>query len=175
MALSHFSLGIDPGTQGGFALISADRQTILLESFTYKIKVGKKEKVMHRTLDELNGVIREWSLWGKINGFIELVGARPGDGTVSLAKFMIAYGFAQGLLYAHEIPHKLVTPGEWQRAMALGGKYPSKWFRKKAHREKAKKLFPKLADQITIENADALLIAEFAWRMENIGNKKPGR
>ncbi len=147
-----FSLGLDPGSDGAMALISRDRSTVILEKFEGRSQV------------EINAVLREWSLWGKILAALEKVHSMPGQGVSSTFTFGKNTGFLQGLLVAHEIPYYEVDPQRWQRLMALGGRYEK---RKKKHKEKAERLFPTVRG-ITQKTADGLLIAEYAWRMENI-------
>jgi hypothetical protein len=115
-------------------------------------------------------------LFGPASAHFEQVNAMPGEGVSSAFAFGRYTGFLDGLIWANNIPVEYVQPQVWQRAMALGtikrgpcgickAGYCDK--RKHAHKHKAQLLFPSLA-RITLETCDALLIAEYNWRKNQL-------
>jgi crossover junction endodeoxyribonuclease RuvC len=143
--------GVDPGTQGGVAVISRDRSFISVQKFSDK------------TDEQIATIFGLFSLHGSGVAALEKVNAFPGEGVSSAFTFGNARGFAKGLLLANGIDVRDVTPQTWQRGMALGGSYANKTARKNAHKDKAKILFPHIK-KITLEICDALLLAEYAYR-----------
>lgn len=107
-------LGIDPGLNGGLALLSPDG--LLVEVMpTVKDAKGK------RTVDgaELARLIRGWRPTCAI---VEKVGARPKQGVCSMFSFGHGLGVVHGVLLALGIPLNQIEPRTWQKTMfAMGG------------------------------------------------------
>ena len=74
---------------------------------------------------------------GLTEAFMELTGARPGQGVTSMYTFGHACGSVSGVLGALEIPVTMVTPTFWKREMGLIGTD------KDAARARAIQLWPK--------------------------------
>lgn len=148
-----YIIGIDPGTQGGIAVIQNDHTLIkvwALSSLTRPAIVSVLEEITTNAC----------------HVFIEQVGVMPSDGIASAGKFMRSFGFLEGLIFANNIEPFYVLPQKWQQMMALAKVVGS---RKAAHAKKATALFPKFAatcrqKRVTQEVCDALLIAEYGWR-----------
>ncbi|TAN71907.1 MAG: hypothetical protein EPN20_04200 [Magnetospirillum sp.] len=51
------------------------------------------------------------------HAYAEAVGAMPGQGVSSVFAFGKVFGLALGILAANFIPHTLVTPQRWKRAL----------------------------------------------------------
>jgi crossover junction endodeoxyribonuclease RuvC len=51
--------------------------------------------------------------------FIELVGARPGEGAVGAFAFGRSRGVVEGVLAALGVPATFIAPGSWKRAVGL--------------------------------------------------------
>lgn len=149
MSQIDYVWGIDPGSRGGVAIISRDRTDIEI------ITISKY------TESELAGLFFTRGI-NRGHVFIEQVNPRPGEGVKSVFTFGRAYGFLRGLVLANRMPLEEVSPQTWQQKLALGKKYPSKAIRKRVHMAKGQQLFPQV--KTTLENADALLIAEYGWR-----------
>lgn len=147
-------LGIDPGKSGGIAALKASGEVL-------------KTAKMPVTESDLLGFF-EWATHVD-NGYdlvieparavLELVRATPQMGVVSAFTFGKGYGAIRMALASAGIPFDEVTPPVWQRVMQCrthGDKNISK--------RRAQELFPTLT--ITHALADALLLAEYARRME---------
>jgi crossover junction endodeoxyribonuclease RuvC len=156
-------LGIDPGLDGGVALVTKDMSAIYEPLVSIDVKKG-------RILDI--AWLRDWLRIRKENGLsmalLEFVAARPGQGVSSTFKFGRTYGQIEGLLVALEIPYQLVTPQQWTKEMHSGVE---------AGDSKAKsliavqRLFPGLNLRATPRSTtahlgivDALLIAAYGQR-----------
>lgn len=138
--------GIDPGCQGGLVVLSRDRTYCFCTSFSRLTDKGLAEIFFDQ------GLLPSYV-------FFEKVGAMPKDRPKSAFAFGHATGFLKALLVANGVPYEEVAPQVWQRKMALGGKWEN---RKHAHKNKAEKIFP--GANITLENCDAFLIAEYGYR-----------
>lgn len=135
-------IGIDPGKSGAIATICdyADPEWI------------KCSETDHDLSDWLG-------MFGDTDkvAAIERVRSSPQQGVVSAFTFGRSYGFLIGLLTAHRIPYREVTPQTWQKTMQCltqGDKNVSK--------AAAQRLWPNL--KITHATADALLLAEYCRR-----------
>jgi hypothetical protein len=155
--MSNFYLGIDPGKNGGIALVNYRGKVIHLVS-------------MPETLGDLDEALKtcsEFAIDGHtISGALEKVGGYIGKGQPGSAMFNFGKGVGhlQALLYAHEIPYEEITPQKWQKAIGVSSKKEketgTQW--KNRLRGVAQKLFPR--QKITLATADALLIAEYLRR-----------
>ncbi len=147
-------IGIDPGKSGGIAWASLDGSKRGAYSVT-----GKSER-------EISDILQDLS-FDCCMCYLERIHAMPKDKKwiVSFSKIMLSYGVYRGMLNAHRIPFQVVTPRVWQSSLKCLTKGD-----KKISRAKAQQLFPNL--KITHATADALLIAEFGRRLENVRNGK---
>lgn len=142
-------IGVDPGKAGGYAWIWDGAVTV-------------------RPWDDEFFVqdMRCLSLTGeKCMACVEKVGARPGQGTVSMFSFGKSAGFIEGVLSALGIPYQLVPPNKWKKEFSLIGKD------KQASIITCRKLFPELDLKRTERcrtdsdgKAEATLLAEYARR-----------
>lgn len=143
---NRFYLGIDPGLSGGIAVLCEDG------SLCDKWK-------MPQTPIDVYEVFQSVALLGPVRAMLERVSASPQMGVVSAFTFGAGYGALQMALAATKIPYDLVTPVKWQTALGCrtqGDKNVSK--------RRAQQLFPSI--QITHAVADALLLAEYARRVD---------
>lgn len=144
-------IGIDPGDQGGIAVLSADGSVV---------EVAKIPTTPMDVLDFLSKY--------KDDSFciLERVGGLPGQGGSAMFNFGKGYGHLQMALLALGIPTNDVTPNKWEKSFQLGssGKYgKTEW--KNRLKAKAQQLFPSLGRKITLATCDALLIAEYGRRL----------
>ena len=139
-------LGIDPGVSGGVALVSADTAM-----------AWKMPETLHDTWALFRGLAAGRQTITK--GYIERVGAMPGQGVSSTFKFGRNVGQLEAFLAAAGIPFEYVSPAVWQRALGCLSKGD-----KNKTKAMAQRLFPGL--RITHALADALLIAEYGRRRE---------
>lgn len=143
-----YVIGVDPGGQGGIAIIDATHADVAVHGLSNK------------TEDAIVTIIEQVCVWGDPVAAIESVGGWPSDAASAAFNFGKAYGLVRGVFRSNRIPFVEVPPQTWQRTMALGRVTGD---RKKAHRAKAEALFPALGE-ISLEKADSLLIAEHLWR-----------
>ena len=161
--MSKRILGIDPGLDGGAALIAEDG--ILVEPLP-TIGAGKE-----RCLDLHD--LQRW-LEPKVpdigHAFLELPGMRPGKNSMqSVLKVGRGVGQLEGLLHALGISYELVAPQRWCAEIHRGiaGDSP-----KSKSQIAVRRLFPgvdlRASDRCTTIHSgmmDALLIAEYGRRM----------
>lgn len=146
-------VGIDPGAKGGYAVISKSETGQTVFAYTWDDTFF----VM-----EMNALLRTGS---GLVAAVEKVGARPGQGTVSMFNFGKSAGYIEGVLSGLGIPYQLVPPAKWKKEFSLIGKD------KKASIETCRKLFPELDLKRTERcrtdsdgKAESVLLAEYARR-----------
>lgn len=145
-------IGIDPGKNGGIALIKTTQEKLV----DVKTRVFD-ESVLVNVLDEL-----QYSYCCKC--VVEKVSARPGQGVVSMFNFGQNFGFIQGVLKAYRMPFQLVPSPVWKKEFSVTSD-------KNTSIEVAKRLFPdvnlKATERCKKDHdgmAEALLMAEYARR-----------
>ena len=143
-------IGIDPGADGAVAIISPNRRRVDVIRFK------------NRTPQDWAKILSVEML-EPCHAYLERVGAMPGQGVTSMFSFGRNVGVLMGIMAAIGMPYAEVPPQTWQKGVAIGGKFVTKADRKRAHRDLAQRLFPGV--NITLADADALLIAEYGWRL----------
>lgn len=150
-------LGIDPGIDGGWGLISDNTEPRTGDLPTHNTQLGRTAKV-RRVLDlhTLRAVL-PYQVIDHI--FIEEVGSgRPNQSSVATFRFGYAAGSVFGLLLSFNIPMTFVRPQVWQKYHGIG---PTP----DAARQRAVQLFPSLATYLQQKKdhnrADAILIAAY--------------
>lgn len=141
-------VGIDPGVAGGIAIIDRNSNVIA---------ISKRPDTIKDVLEFLRAAT---NLTKEIRGVLEYVRASPQMGVSSAFTFGCGYGELKACLVAAEIPFEEVTPGRWQKVLSCrteGDKNISK--------RHAQQLFPRV-EKMTHAYADALLIAEYARRLD---------
>ena len=103
-------VGIDPGKNGGIAIIDGDTLT------TYPTPLVGDEISGWAVRDILTGQ-REGA---KLSLAIEKVGAMPGQGVTSMFSFGFNTGLVTGIAQALAIPYITVRPQEWQKIAFFG-------------------------------------------------------
>lgn len=148
-------LGIDPGTNGGFAWMNSAHGVPGAQQFD-----GLTE---HDIAEWLSDIASEGAF-----AYLELVGANRGkgdrrQGASSMFTFGQGYGFLRGALVALKIPFEAVRPQVWLPAMGLRGiKDESQTNKKNRHKALAQRLWPTM--KITHKVADAMLLCEYGRR-----------
>jgi crossover junction endodeoxyribonuclease RuvC len=148
--------GIDPGKGGAMVILYPDNTCIVL-----RVPLMTKGKTIP--------MWTEWaSMWGGALGFgvdmivIEQVGARPGQGSVSMFNFGRSLGFVHALASSVGVPVHWVTSPVWKGKMGLLKAD------KNASREEARRLLPKLSAELTRVKddgvAEAALLALYGRR-----------
>lgn len=147
-------IGIDPGQAGAIVAMSADGK---LKGVTLMPSTPKDVLNCLHGYAEADGV--------KIC-YLEDVGhGIPGQSSSATAKFARHNGNLEMALLALGIRTEKVTPQKWQKTYQLGrsGAHTKHEWKNKL-KAKAQELFPGV--EVTLGNADALLIAEYGRRME---------
>lgn len=141
-------LGIDPGISGALAFYFTETpDRVAVEDMAVAAKMVSAPL--------LADAIRRY---GPAIAVIESVGARPGQGVSSMFRFGTAYGIAQGVIGALQIPVEFVSPQRWKKHFHL----PSD---KALSLAKAQQLFPACAGSFNLVKhhgrAEAALIAKY--------------
>ena len=143
-------LGIDPGKTGAVALITNEGAHEILDY------PGDPSLIVDR--------FRKWKLnYEIVMTALEKVGARPGQGVVSMFTFGRNLGAWEGIISAFGIPFMMPTPRQWQKGLIdqKAGGNP-----KERSLNTARRLFPNasLTRKKDHGRADALLLAFWAKR-----------
>ena len=151
-------LGIDPGLDGGIAVL--DGLSIeLLETIPTMAKGG----FIKRQVDaqKLSNILR---VYPNLVCYLEGVASRPGQGVASVFSFGDTYGAIRGVLGALNIPVYTVSPSKWKKALEVSSKEDSL--------KASKELFPSVQFKKKDHNiAEALLIAYYGQKeRENVKN-----
>ena len=112
-------LGIDPGLDGGIAIIDGSHIE-LLET----IPTEKKTGFIKRQVDaqKLSNILR---IYPDLVCYLEGVASRPGQGVASVFSFGDTYGAIRGVLGALNIPTYTVIPSKWKKALEISSKEDS--------------------------------------------------
>jgi crossover junction endodeoxyribonuclease RuvC len=147
-------IGIDPGQKGGYAVISKSETGQAVFAYPWDDSFFAMEMASLMQMKE-HGIVAA----------VEKVGARPGQGTVSMFNFGKSAGYIEGVLSALGIPYQLVPPNKWKKEFSLIGQD------KQASIVTCRKLFPELDLKRTERcrtdsdgKAEAALLAEYARR-----------
>ena len=155
-------LGIDPGLSGALAFLDAGIDVDVVDMPTLRLsRSGKARRELDlanlaRLIDERATSIR--------HAFVELAGARPGQGVASMFSFGRSYGAILGILSANFLPITTVAPGRWKRALSVPAA-------KDGARARASELLPRAAHHWPLTShagrAEAALIA--LWGARELG------
>jgi hypothetical protein len=140
-------LGIDPGKNGGAALVSDSGDLIAVHPF--------------RSPEDMDYKLREWSSHDIHTIMMERVHAFPGQGVVSAFSFGQNLGWWEGRLCGFSSAVHYVEPRTWQQKLCtkLPG-HKQKAEHKRALLAVARSMFPDT--KITLGTCDAVLIAATA-------------
>ncbi len=166
-------LGIDPGKQGGFALISDDEVSV------FAMPLDKEGDYNRRAL-------ADWfhAYAYKINHvYIEMAAMRRGNSAQSGFVVGRGFGMLEGILNCFHLEYTITYSQTWSKFYPHGVTEPDKDKRykmiKQARALIAKRLYPDMdlrkSDRSTNLHdgiVDALLIADYGWKRTN--NKTEG-
>lgn len=161
-----YVIGIDPGKNGGIAMLDQDG---------LPIEVVKMPETPQDLLDCLSNMMMVGGSLSENATFvcyIEKVGGIPGQGASSAFSFGKGCGHLEMALLALKLSTNEVTPQKWQKGYQVGSSSITKSSaaEKKEHKNKLKaksqSLFPQLGNKITNATCDALLIAEYGRKQE---------
>ena len=143
MSSSVFYAGIDPGKSGAIVVINGAGEVVHAAAM--------------KDLDEVLYVLRRCKTLDAYV-WLEKVHAMPGQGVTSMFTFGEYFGIWWALR-ALKIPHEFVLPFKWMRTLGIPKKKKSesKPDFKRRLKEEAHRRFPDA--KVTLQTADALLIA----------------
>lgn len=158
-------IGIDPGAAGGIAVFIPGRNTKALK--------------MPKDVRELGDFFAYYAENYKPIVFLEKLSVRPDDVSVQgdraamgklyrIQKMMANFEHLKALIETHGIPYVMVHPLSWQTKLKLRvrGQHEEKADRKRRYKEAAAQLYPGV--NVTLWNADALLLMHFGrWALIN--------
>lgn len=152
-----YIIGIDPGANGGIAVLDIDGNVIDVRK-------------MPDTPQDILECLRKYSssaLFGNDGVcYLEKVGTgMPGQSSKATATFARHCGHLEMALLALGIKTNDVTPNKWEKSYQLGkSTAASKTEWKNKLKAKAQQLFPK--ERVTLAVCDALLLAEYGRKIE---------
>lgn len=109
-------LGIDPGLEGAFALVSEDGALAQVWDMPTK-KDGKRNRIDPLGLMWLARRIQ--AVYEPETWVIEKVGGRPRQSAAAAFVFGLGYGMIIQLAYAHEVRLEQIPPQTWKKAMRV--------------------------------------------------------
>lgn len=99
-------IGIDPGESGAFAVLDEDNKIVILKTFKSSSYVDFKEEITLMQKDHEGAVVA-----------IEKVHANPSMGSKGSFSFGANFGGWCATMQLLELPHLLVPPQTWQKAI----------------------------------------------------------
>lgn len=150
--MSKKYIGIDPGGNGGIAVLSHDGEVVDVVP-------------MPQTPQDIFMCLKGYAD-GDCLCVMEDVGyGIPGQSSKATATFARHNGWLDMALLALDIPTEKVTPHKWVKTyqMSKTKDMPKTQWKNKL-KAKAQQLFPHLGRKLTLKVCDALLIAEYARR-----------
>jgi len=151
-------LGIDPGQNGGFAIINDKGHVVDVFPYDNDTDAILRIESWHKASPP-RGIMR---------AVIENVHSMPGQGVASSFSFGRSVGVMHGALLALGIPIETMTPQAWQKILAIPKRNKANNEAQAAFKKRlldvAKKMFPNVAP-VNLKTADALLICEAYRRM----------
>jgi hypothetical protein len=185
-------LGIDPGAEGGIAIVSAVEAVAEVmpvterDHSTKRLKSGKAKQI--REIDE-----KELVAWIELRredvvmAVIEEPAMRPGQGFYSAFRFGLNAGIVQGVLSGLGIPYVKVPGNIWSAAfehdvppVPRGASAAEKERRKRLVKDERKNIVRRLYPDLDLRPTprskvahegmtDAVLIAHWAWKLRTRG------
>ncbi len=160
-------MGIDPGKTGAIAVIHMGNIKL------YPVPmIGSTGKKSDYDVGAMADIIRHWSVTDDCFCMLEKASVFKGQGISSSGNFMMGFGIWRGILGALRIPHEIVTPRKWTKAMHEGLNLKND--PKRNSEIAAKRLFPDIdfrkSDRASKPYSgfiDALLLAEYGRRKLN--------
>lgn len=155
-------IGIDPGLQGGIAIIYPDK---IETSSMPTISQGKKKIYNHLALTKFffpfEGIVECFAILEEQHSF-------PKQGVVSTCSICYGFGALKQCLVDFAIPHEVISAKDWQKEFGISGR---KGNTKAQALRVCQGLFPDLNLLATERSkkahegiVDAVLIAEYARR-----------
>jgi len=154
LGISFPTMGVDPGTRGGVAVLREDGAPVHVAALRPDMTEIDLLTVMTAAVLKLR------ALPGNHHPcYFEKVGYRPTDGGKGAFTFGRVVGLMSGILLAQGLRPVYVSPMIWQAHMGCmtGGN-------KNVSKDRARQIFPLV--KMTHAVADSLLIARYGWERE---------
>jgi crossover junction endodeoxyribonuclease RuvC len=166
-------IGIDPGLNGGIAIMHSGELPILHKMPTAD---GIDEHAVRTIFEDALITARNRAMtMPPIMAFVEKVNAMPKQGVTSMFNFGAGWGLVRGILCGLCIPYRLVTPQQWQRALLAGMNRDNT---KAAAYQYVSRLYPTIDYRISLKGrkahdgkVDALCIAIWGIASQRLGEK----
>lgn len=156
MSIHEIIIAIDPGVSGATAVQYPDGKVVV---FPFESESEQKELVKSLVISSVVEQVPIRAIIEEVGGFVGK--AQPGS---AMFNFGRNFGFHIGLLMANDIPVRFLRPQSWQRGLPKTPKLADKAAAKRQHkrdlRDTAARIFPSI--NVTLKNADALLILDYA-------------
>jgi len=183
-------LGVDPGKAGGLAALRVTTyqrgaELVGIETAPTVTRMPSTEVDLWHLLAELAAlndpkVVHRLAIIERVGGYVTGSGRPirckacgtttwvPGQPGSYMFRFGASYGALRMALVGRGIPFEDVTPRAWQKLLGISprAKNEPKTRFKNRLKARAQELFPDLGRQITLSTCDALLLAEYAKRIE---------
>lgn len=145
--MSNF-IGIDPGASG--ALVAIDKDLKIVDYLIMPLKMDGQKSIVDasKVADFIEQHEPEFVA-------LERVGARPGQGVVSMFSFGRNFGALEAIINAMQLPLHLISPQRWKAMWDLTGKD------KDATRLACLDLFPDM--EVLTKKAKGQAIADAYW------------
>jgi crossover junction endodeoxyribonuclease RuvC len=154
---SRLILGIDPGLNGGLALLSS----IMLEE---AIDIPTHGEGTKRRVDAA-ALLRFIQAWSPDAAFIERAQSMPGQGVASTFNYGRAVGTLEAVITCARVPLTIVEPSKWKKHFGLPGGAKNK----ENSRQRAIQLFPDRSHffvrKMDHQRAEAALIALYGSKL----------
>jgi crossover junction endodeoxyribonuclease RuvC len=153
-----YLIGIDPGLTGALAVLTADG-TFVAVFDTPTLTLVKRQSL--RQAFDLVALARLLAPYAgePVHVMLEESQSMPGQGVASTFQTGVGFGVWLGVVGALGLPHTLVRPFVWKKALRVGAD-------KEQCRLRAQQLFPGADLHLKKHHgrSEALLIAWYAWQ-----------
>jgi crossover junction endodeoxyribonuclease RuvC len=122
--MGRWTLGIDPGVSGAFALLRDGGGGLATVESVMDMPVLLAEGAKSRRILDCGRIVRlleklSSKTGGNLMAVLEEVRSMPRDGHVGAFAFGRTYGVLETALAAARIPYRTVRPAVWKRAMGV--------------------------------------------------------
>lgn len=144
--MSALVIGCDPGLDGALALLTSAGELVDVTDMPTLLDGAAGRRAINAPL-----VAAQARAWGASAAYVELVGARPGEGPVGAFSFGRCRGILEGVFGALGVPVTMLAPAWWKRRAGIP---PGKEGAKDAARSEAIRRWPGMADRFALKKHD---------------------
>jgi len=145
---SALVIGVDIGLCGAVALVTSLGELVFVADMPVLNDGPAGRPAVNAPL--LSALLRQWN---PTEAFVEYVGARPGEAASGAFAFGRSRGVVEGVLGAHGLPVRFLTPPVWKRAVGIK---PGRLGAKDAARAEAIRRWPIMAERFAPKGSDGL-------------------